>query len=473
MKEARRALKRETKQVVNKSSGAIHMENKLTLLQRRTWNAMLYNAYDKLESHDEYQITLQRLANLVGYDSHDTAYLKDATKAMLHCIVEWNVLDKDGDAHWGATALLAHVNITRGSCTYGYSTELRRRLHNPAMYARLDLDLQKQFASQYSLALWELCTDALGSGRDYGETRFIEIETFRKLMGIAEGMYPEFMRLNEKVIKPAILEVNRVSDFHVTMECKRQGRKVIALKFKMRRVAMLPEPHNVQETLFPDFDDLPAIVKKLKDAGLSTHDALTIWQQGFSGVEAGVRPADIDGDEDAAFMQYAREKIHLLKRLQASGKVQNSTGFLLEAIKKNYANPEFEQENKRKSAAAVQQVKQGWERQVKALVQQKAEIEKACAHELDLIYSHIAADAPDILDQAASELVADDKGFSFLYEQERTAMENYQSKPFLRGHFNLYLERHAPERFEAVRQQYVAQIAAVEAQIATLQQTEA
>jgi hypothetical protein len=34
--------------------------------------------------------------------------------------------------------------------------------------------------------------------------------------------------------------------------------------------------------------------------------------------------------------------------------------------------------------------------------------------------------------------------------------------------FTPYLERHAPERFEAVKQHYAAQLAAVEAQLAAL-----
>lgn len=470
MKEARRVLKREPRQVVNKSSGAIHMENKLSLLQRRTWNAMLYNAYDQLESHDEYQIPLQRLADLVGYDSHDTAYLKDAARAMLHCVVEWNVLDKDGDPHWGATALLAHVSIKRGTCTYGYSTELRRRLHNPAMYARLDLDLQKQFTSQYSLALWELCTDALGAGRDCGKTRFIEIETFRKLMGITGGMYPQFMRLNEKVIKPAIEEVNRVSDFQVTMECKRQGRKVIALKFQMRRIALLPEPSNAQKALFPGPDEsLPVIVSELKDAGLSTSDALAVWQQGFAGVEADSRPADPGDDAEAAFLHYIHEKIHLLRRQQATGKVHNSTGFLLEAIKKNYANPEFEQENTRRIAAAAQQAREKQAMQVKALARQKAEIEQARNAALDQLAAQVAEEATFVLDQAAAELLAGASGFQNFYDQSRSALENYQARKLMRAFFNDYLEKHAPERFAAVRQQYTVQLTAVAAQIAALQ----
>jgi hypothetical protein len=45
------------------------------------------------------------------------------------------------------------------------------------VYARLDLNLQKQFASKYALALWELCADYLGASREYGETPFIELDT--------------------------------------------------------------------------------------------------------------------------------------------------------------------------------------------------------------------------------------------------------------------------------------------------------
>jgi hypothetical protein len=97
----------------------------------------------------------------------------------------------------------------------------------------------------------------------------------------------------------------------------------------MRRVALLPEPNKKQGKLFPDLDDIPLVVKELKEAGMSSQDAWDIWQQSFSYVDKQGRPADSGDDADAAFVQYIREKIHLLKRRQASGKVENSTGFLL------------------------------------------------------------------------------------------------------------------------------------------------
>jgi hypothetical protein len=459
--------KREARHEVIKNSAAIQINNKISLLQRRTWNALLFHAYNALETEEEHAIPLQYLASLVGYDSHDIDYLKEASKALMRCIVEWDVLDKDGSPEWGATALLAQVKIKKGMCIYAYSPELRRRLHNPAMYARLDLNLQKQFESKYSLALWELCTDYLGSGREYGETPFITIEDFRMLMGTGT-MYPAFMNFNQKIIKPAVDEINRVSDFRVVVEYQRQGRKVTAIKFKITRVLLLPDPKNDQRKLFPDMKDMPATVRELKDAGLSVKDALEIWQRGFDYVDEGARPAELSEDAEMPFLHYVREKIHLLKRRQHAGKLENSTGFLLEAIRQNFANPEFEQEQKRQRAAEALRTKQEREKQVKALGQQKAEIEKARDKELYHLYDQVATEAPSILDQAASKLLAEDKGFGFIYNRDQSGLENYQSRSLLQGYFHPYLERHTPERFESIEQSYQAQLDAVDAQIAAL-----
>ena len=459
--------KRDGRREVIKNSAAIQIDNQITLLQRRTWNALLFNAYNNLEMEEEHCISLEDLARLIGYDSHDMEYLKEASRAMMRCIVEWDVLDKDGSPEWGATALLAQVKIKRGMCTYAYSPELRRRLHNPAMYARLDLNLQKQFNSKYSLALWELCTDYLGSGRDYGETPFIPLDAFRKLMGVTDKMYPAFMNFNQKIIKPAVDEINAVSDFRVAVDYQRQGRKVTALKFKMRRIALLPEAVTAQRKLFPDLEEMPVIVKELREAGLSTLDALEIWQQGFAYVDESLRPSDAGADAAAAFDQYVREKIHLLKRRQVSGKIENSTGFLLQAIRQNYANPEFAQEHQREVFAATQQATRERDKQVKALERQKTELEHARDQALDSLRDHIVKEVPSVLDQAIADLM-EYHGFRYVYERGKSALENYQARAALRPFFHPFLEQHAPGRFEAIQQQYAAQIAAVDGLIAAL-----
>ena len=63
-------------------------------------------------------------------------------------------------------------------------------------------------------------------------------------MGVEDSDYYAalFKKLKQKVITPALDEINEVSGFSVTVEYRHKGRKVTALKFKMRRVVVLPEP---------------------------------------------------------------------------------------------------------------------------------------------------------------------------------------------------------------------------------------
>src|SRR5262249_24451146 len=186
----------------------------------------------------------------------------------------------------------------------GFAPHLRQKLYNPDMFARLDLDMQKRFKSKHSLSLWELCIDYLGAKRDYGETPWIPLDDFYRLMGIAEGQYSLYKLFSQRVLSPAIDEINSVSDFRVSVEYQRQGRKITALKFKIRRVARLPEADTKQATLFPELEDMPVVVKELQEAGISSQDAWDIWQQGFRFVDAAARPAEPHEDADAAFVQY-------------------------------------------------------------------------------------------------------------------------------------------------------------------------
>jgi hypothetical protein len=338
------------------------------------------------------------------------------------------------------------------------------------MYARLDLDLQRQFDSKYGLALWELCADYLGAGREYGETPFIPIDGFRRLMGVAETAYASFKRLKDKVLNPAMAEVNGVSDFRVSVDYQRESRKITALKFKMRRVALLPAAQNGQGKLFPDLDDMPLAVKELKDAGVSVQDALDLWQQGFSCVQEKLRPAGVSEDPEAAFVQYIREKIHLLKRRQGAGGVKNSTGFLLDAIKKNFANPEFAQEQERQEARQNTQARKSRARELAALEAQK---EQARQRQGDALHAHcteMIEAAPALLDEAVAALRENNPAFWRDYSPGATPPEDYRERPSLYVPVENFLARRYPERFQALHAARDAELAELAGKIAALEQ---
>lgn len=464
-------LKKKTENEVIKASAAIQINGKITLLQRRAWNVLLAHAYNELPSKERHTIPVQDLMHILEYNSTNQDYLKESLKALIHCRVEWNILDKDGHGEWGAAALLAGAKISRGICVYEYGSILREKLYNPHMYARLSLLVQNRFASKHALTLWELCVDYLGAKRDYGETPWMAIDDFRKIMGVEDSHYYAvfFKKLKQKVITPALDEINRISDFSVTVEYQHKGRKVTALQFTMRRVVSRPDPANTQDTLLPAWEDMPILVKELRDAGLSMPDALHIWQQGFTFVDDAARPTASGEDAEAAFLRYVRAKIHLLKRRQASGKVDNSTGFLREAIRKNYANPEFDQEEKRQKVAEVRKTEKLRDGQKKQLEGQLEALKTARNEALGALYGEIAATSPEVLAHALPGIFAAQPFLRQCYTFDQSALENYRFSPALAAMIHPSLERHAPARIQAVKEHYAAQMDAVEEQLAALQ----
>lgn len=431
---------------VIKNSAAIHVQNKITLLQRCAWNVLLYHAYDELPTHEEHHIALSELIAQLEFDSKNTDYLKEALKALTRCAVEWNVIGKDRVEQWGVTTLLAQAIIEHGICIYAYSPELRRRLHNPRMYARINLSMQNKFSSRHALALWELCVDYLDELRGEGETPYMPLERFRQLMGIDAGQYRQFREFNRRVVQGPVEEINKVTDFRVEVEYQRQKRKVTAIKLKVQRVFDLPMQDGCQGSLFPDIEDMPTVVQALKQAGLSASDAWDIWQKQWTCVDADKQPADTGRDPEATFTQYVLEKIHLLKQRQQAGKVASPNGFLLEAIRHHYANPAFAQAARERTEASRAK-----------LIQQHAEAVHARCQEL------LEAE-PSLYEAALAWLRQDQaKAIRFVDEPELSAAENYRRHMAIQQLVDSWLEASFPERFATIRREHEAQLAKLEA----------
>ena len=332
---------------VIKASPAIQIQSKITHLQRRAWNVLLANAYNELPNQDIHRVSMRDLAAKLGFDtSHNREYLKETLEALVDCTVKWNVLGKDKkDDEWGVASLLGSAVIKSGICTYSFAAHLRPKLHNPSIYSRLNLQLQNQFRSQYALVLWEVCFDYFDAFRYEGETPFISIETFRELLGIEDHEYPLFSELNRTVIKPAIKEVNNITDYHVEVEQKRIARSVAELKFRITRVKQLP----IQESLFPDVEDLPPVALDLVQVDVVRDVALKIAEQEWKFINQTKLPEPGTYPDFAA---YVAEKIEMS---YAAPNVENRAGYIIEAIRENYLDESIKKERQMRAESAKQQ----------------------------------------------------------------------------------------------------------------------
>lgn len=224
---------------LKKHVGLIHCENKLTLIQRKICNILLFNALDKINNEDIHQISLRQLCSLVGYNSNDSQLIKKAIKSLISIVMEWNLLDDNKFLNeenypeemisWNASSLLAGASIKNGIIGYSYSPQMKSVLSSLDIYGRINLFVQAKFTSSYSLVLYENCVRF----KNIKKTSWFSMELFRALMGVASNKYTSFKEFKRNVINVAVKEVNQKSDIFIEPQFKKSGRKITSIQFSL------------------------------------------------------------------------------------------------------------------------------------------------------------------------------------------------------------------------------------------------
>lgn len=226
-----KARRRPQTKLVRKSAEAVHITNNVTLVQRKLMNALLSAAYHQLDDDNItiHSISVRDLMALIGYESRNFDHLKKLLKNLTTTAIEWDILNEEGKREWGVSALLASADIVDGVCTYAYSPHLRKKLHNPKIFVLLNIDIVRRFHTVYALALYENCTRY----RRIGNSPWFPLVILRSLLGAKEPYYDDFKKLNQKVLQPAIREINTMTDLRLEAELLKSERKVVEIRFKI------------------------------------------------------------------------------------------------------------------------------------------------------------------------------------------------------------------------------------------------
>ena len=297
--------------LLKKHVAMIHSSNRLSLVQRKIANALLFNAYDELLVKDEHEIHVRTLCNLIGYDSNDYKTIKKALINLLSTVIEWNLVDGsrlDAEGIWNASSIIADASIDGAVCTYSYSNKMKKLLYSPELYGRLNMLVQAKFQSTYGLALYENCIRY----QNIDQTPWFDIMQFRKLMGVEDGKYMIFRDFKRRVLDKAIEEVNKYSSLHVTSKVQKQKRLVVAIQFQIK--AARQSLAEVDE----EGVELP-LSQRLKDQFAFTRHQIEETMTNY--------------DE-----AYIRQKIALMEASPSfqNGKINNVTKYLLSALDEDY-----------------------------------------------------------------------------------------------------------------------------------------
>jgi len=301
----------------------IHSSNKLTLLQRKIANALLFNAYHALQEKEEHTIHISTLCDIIGYDSHDHKSIKCALVNLLSTVLEWNLVDGerlDSVGTWNASSIIADASIHGAICTYSYSKRRRQVLYRPNMYGRLDMSVQAKFKSSYGLALYENCNRF----QDIGQTPWFDLLKFRKLMGVADNQYKIFRDFKTRVLDKAIEEVNQYAAFIISPQLQKQNRRVTSIQFVIKKPEVVTMTEAVTSVAEP-------LSKRLTS------------QFGFSLKQA--QDALLKYDE-----AYILEKINVVQNAASfkNGRVKNVARYLLSALRDDYQPAKASQEVREK-----------------------------------------------------------------------------------------------------------------------------
>lgn len=384
-------MKREPKSaldtgVLKKNVSVIHINAKLSLIQRKLVNALLYNAYDHLLSQDTHSLNVALLAEMIGFDSRNLAHLKAALTGLVETSIQWDVLEDNGSNSWEVATLLSFARIRDGVCSYRYDKGLAEKLYHPDIYSKINLSVVRDMRSAHALVLYENCYRYI----EIGHTAWWDLETFRKLMAIEDVQsYHEFKSLNRSVIKPAIAEVNRLSNIQIELETRQKGRTVTGLRFLLR-----PNPQ------------ISFIGMDAEDEVNQSNAYKVLVQEGIS--KALARSWVIDHPED-----YILSKVELAKAQAASGKIKTSkAGFLAAAIAEDYRSTRDVEREKQKSIEEARALRRTKEAELQELRDMRQNLDATyrvhCTQMMEQAYQALEEDTRKALLASFSDSITTD-----------------------------------------------------------------
>jgi Initiator Replication protein len=324
-----------------KHTAAIHIENSITLIDRKISNILMKNAFGKILTEEKHVIKLVDIQKLLGWETLNDYEIKGSLDRLVGTKIKWNIFQKDAknNSEWVVSTMLASANYKKhkGYCEYSYSYHLRQLLGRPNLYAKIDLLIQKNFKSKHALAIWEFVVEAICSSKNDGNVQYvtgwIDIEDLRKMLALEAGSYKAFKDLNRSVLKSSIEEINKVSDLTISVESKREYGKVVSVRFFAKKT------NAIEDRVKKGYSKIESV----KDDDISDFDNL---MNSKNEEEDGILKVLVDeyciSDSKAKELiekkgiKQVLNNITYIEKQRGKGTIKNISAFALKAIENNY-----------------------------------------------------------------------------------------------------------------------------------------
>ena len=230
---------------IDKSVSALAMVPKtgtITRVGRQAYTLMMFVAREQ-GAEDQTTGMFGAPLNTVirGYDG-STGSVKELKKHLLSMVthvVEWQSPSPGETEEWGACGLLSQVSLKKKNgenwLYWAYPPALRQEMLYPLRYAQIRRSTIAQFRSHAGLALYEICARYKDNPSHLTSKQhwhwWLPVLTGKP---VPDEIKTEFRFFNRDTVKPAIEEVNEVSELTVSVHEFKVGRSIEFLQFEVR-----------------------------------------------------------------------------------------------------------------------------------------------------------------------------------------------------------------------------------------------
>ena len=213
----------------------------ITRIGRQAYTLMMFLAREQGAEDPESGLFSAPLNSVIrGYDGStgSVTELKKNLRSMVTHVVEWQSPSPAETEDWGACGLLSQVGLKKKKgenwLYWAYPPALRQDILSPLRYAQIKRSTIAQFRTHAGLALYEICARYKDNPSHKTSKQhwhwWLPVLTGKPT---PTDIKTEFRFFNRDTIKPAVEEVNEVSELTVTVHEFKSGRTIEWIQFEV------------------------------------------------------------------------------------------------------------------------------------------------------------------------------------------------------------------------------------------------
>jgi len=191
------------------------------------YNQLLSHSWDTIG--DDVVHRIRKAALRGSHDSNDRLHKSFDTLMGAWAKVRYED-HETGEKRIGRVHLLganSEQEEEEGYFYYRWNPELVAIIQNSKTWARLKSHVMYSLRSKYSIRLYELIEKRINLDK---QSEDFDVDDLRARLGVPKGKLPKFGEFNKHCLKPALLEINQLTDFTVTAGLIKKGRSVVKIK---------------------------------------------------------------------------------------------------------------------------------------------------------------------------------------------------------------------------------------------------